>query len=118
MLDDEEHILLYYTQELTEAGHEVYTANSGAGLIDRIESIAPDVIVLDIKFPDDDGLELLQQVRAHYGDLPVILSSAYDSFQHTPAAIAADYYVVKSFNLDKLMLAIDRAVEASAAMCA
>ena len=121
LVDDEEHILQYYAHELSEAGHQVETLDTGNQLLSRIAFIDPEIVILDIKLIDYDGLELLQAIRKEYPDLPVILSTAYDSFRHDPKAMAADYYVVKSFDLSLLKTAVDRALEGncySLARCA
>ena len=112
LVDDEEYIRLFYSEELSEEGHEVATVASGHNLPRRIDSVQPDVIILDIKLLDYDGLELLQDIRSSYHDLPVILCTAYDTYKEDPKAIAADYYVIKSFDLSELKLAIHRAIEA------
>ena len=57
VVDDEQHIRHYYTEELTEEGHRVATAASGYRLLERIESFQPEVVVLDIRLVDYDGLE-------------------------------------------------------------
>jgi two-component system response regulator (stage 0 sporulation protein F) len=114
LVDDEEYIRLLYTAELAEEGHEVSTAGSGHALLKKIDLLKPEVVVLDIRLVDYDGLQLLQEVRNRHHDLPVILCTAYDTFKEDPKAIAADYYVVKSFDLSRLKTAIRRAVEASA----
>ena len=102
VVDDEAHIRLLYTEELTEEGYSVITAENGAGLLDRIDREKPDLVVLDIKMVDYNGLDLLQDIRNKYYDLPVILCSAYDTFKDDMKSIAADHYVVKSFELDEL----------------
>lgn len=112
MVDDEEYIRHYYTEELSEEGHRVWTAATGHELLRRIDSLQPEVVVLDIKLVDYDGLELLQEIRNHYPDLPIILCTAYDTYKYDRKAIAADYYVVKSFDLSELKRAVQRAVEA------
>ena len=53
-----------------------------------------------------DGLDLLQDIRNNYYDLPVILFTAYPEFKHDLRSIAADYYVVKSADLDELKVKI------------
>ena len=113
VVDDEEHIRRYYTEELSEEGHEVSTLASGQNLLREIERLQPEVVVLDIRLVDYDGLELLQEVRNCYHELPVILCTAYDTCKYDQKSIAADYYVVKSFDLSELKMAINRAVEAS-----
>jgi two-component system response regulator (stage 0 sporulation protein F) len=112
VVDDEEYIRHFYTVELSEEGHQVSTVASGHDLLRRIDLLRPDVVVLDIKLVDYDGLELLQQIRNRYHDLPVILCTAYDTYRCDQEAIAADYYVVKAFDLSELKMAIRKAIEA------
>jgi DNA-binding NtrC family response regulator len=116
LVDDEEHIRTYYTDELSEEGHEISTAASGYGLLRKIALWNPELVILDIKLVDHDGLELLQDIRSQYHDLPVILCTAYDTYKHDPKAMPADYYVVKSFDLSELKTAVRRAVEADISM--
>ena len=111
VVDDEEPIRLLYEEELTDEGYEVVLVASGQGLLERIEQESPDLVILDIKLSDADGLALLQEIRNRYYDLPVILSSAYEVFKRDVKAIAADAYVVKSSDLAPLKQAIRRALE-------
>ena len=112
VVDDEEHIRFFYREELSGEGHKVWTVATGHELLKRISHIRPEVVVLDIKLVDYDGLELLQEIRNQYHDLPVILCTAYDTYKEDPKSIAADYYVVKSFDLAQLKRAIEKALEA------
>lgn len=112
VVDDEEHIRLLYSEELRDAGYEVITAESGYKLLELIEKEKPDLVVLDIKMVDYNGLDLLQDIRAKFYDLPVILSTAYDTFKEDTKSMAADFYVVKSFDLTELKKKIAMALEA------
>ena len=112
IVDDEEHIRFLYSEELTEAGYEVITADSGYRLLERIEEEKPDLIVLDIKMVDYNGLDLLQDIRNKYYNLPVVLCTAYDTFKEDMKSIAADYYVIKSFDLSELKAKIAMALDA------
>lgn len=116
VVDDEEHIRMLYSEELSEEGYKVWAAATGHELLRRIKSLQPEVVVLDIRLVDYDGLELLQEIRNQYHDLPVILCTAYDTYKEDPKSIAADYYVVKSFDLSELKMAIQRALEATASV--
>ena len=116
LIDDEKHIRTLYTEELAEVGHQITTAASGRNLLKKIALLQPEVVVLDIKIGDYDGLELLQDIRNRHHSLPIILSSSYDLFKDDPRSIAADYYVVKSFDRSELKIAIQRAIEADASM--
>ena len=111
VVDDEEPIRLLYEEELTDEGYEVVSIASGQGLVERIEQESPDLVILDIKLADTDGLALLQEIRNRFYDLPVILSSAYEVFKRDVKAIAADAYVVKSSDMTPLKKAIHRALE-------
>jgi two-component system response regulator (stage 0 sporulation protein F) len=114
IVDDEEHIRFLYSEELTDAGYEVITAESGHGLMERIEKEKPDLVVLDIKMVDYNGLDLLQDIRNKFYNLPVVLCTAYDTFKEDMKSIAADFYVIKSFDLTELKNKIAMALEATA----
>ena len=68
-------------------------------------------MVLDIKLVDYDGLELLKEIREPNPDLPVIVCSAYDSYKYDQKASTADFYVVKSFDLLELKMAVRKILE-------
>ena len=81
IVDDEKHIRLLYSEELEEEGYEVALASDGSGIVDRIKDEKPDVVVLDIKMVSSNGLDVLQEIRNKYYNLPVILCSAYGSYK-------------------------------------
>ncbi|MBW2059687.1 MAG: response regulator [Deltaproteobacteria bacterium] len=114
IVDDEESIRLLYSEELTGDGYEVALAEDGHQLVERIEKEKPDVVILDIKMAEYNGLDLLQTIRERFYDLPVILCSAYSMFKGDLKSIAADYYVVKSSDLSELKRKINQALEAKA----
>jgi DNA-binding NtrC family response regulator len=116
LIDDEEHIRQYYQEELAEDGHEISTLSSGEGLLKNLDSLKPEAVVLDIRLVDYDGLELLPEIRSRHHDMPVILCSAYDTYKEDPKAVAADYYVIKSFDLSPLKVAIRKALETDESM--
>jgi DNA-binding response OmpR family regulator len=113
IVDDEEHIRFLYSEELSEAGYEVITADSGYRLMERIQDEKPDLIVLDIKMVDYNGLDLLQDIRNKFYNMPVVLCTAYDTFKEDMKSIAADFYVIKSFDLSELKSKIAMALEAN-----
>ena len=114
IVDDEEHIRYLYSEELSEVGYEVITADSGYKLLEKIEEESPDLIVLDIKMVDYNGLDLLQDIRNKFYNLPVVLCTAYDTFKEDMKSIAADFYVIKSFDLTELKNKIAMALETRA----
>ncbi|MEJ5376721.1 MAG: response regulator [bacterium] len=114
IVDDEEHIRMLYQVELEDEGYEVITAADGRDLLGLINRERPDLVVLDIKMAGYNGLDLLQEIRNRFYNLPVILCSAYDSFRRDMKSIAADFYVVKSSDLTQLKKTIVRALESAA----
>jgi len=116
VVDDQEHVRLLYSEELKEAGYEVTTAEGGYKLLERIEEEKPDLVILDIKMADYNGLDIPQDIRNDFYDLPGILSTAYDSFKDDMKSIAADFYVVKSYDLTELKNKIAMALETSIAV--
>jgi len=111
LVDDERAILQYYSEELAAEGHEILTTDSGDSLLERIGLCRPDLVVLDIKLGKWDGLDLLQDIRKSFYDMPVIICSAYDTFKRDIRTIAADYYVTKSYDLSELKDKIKMAIE-------
>ncbi|OPX34550.1 MAG: two-component system response regulator [Desulfobacteraceae bacterium 4484_190.1] len=114
IVDDEEHIRYLYSEELGEAGYEVITTDGGYQLLEMIEEEKPDLVVLDIKMVDYNGLDLLQDIRNKFYNLPVVLCTAYDTFKEDMKSIAADFYVIKSFDLTDLKKKIKMALESRA----
>ena len=103
VVDDESHIRMLYQEELQAAGFEVALSDGREPIMKVIEREQPDVVVLDIKLAGSvTGLDLLQTIRAADTTLPVVLSSAFESFQHDLKSIAADAYCVKSIDLTNL----------------
>lgn len=111
IVDDEESIQILYADEFTEEGYEVITTADGSRLLELIEEERPDLIVLDIVLGEYNGLDLLQDIRNIYHNLPVILCTAYSTFKYDLKSIAADHYVVKSSDLKELKLKVKMALE-------
>ncbi len=103
VVDDEKHIRMLYQEELQVEGYDVAVSDGEEPILEVVDRERPAIVILDIKLGvNRSGLDLLQDIRSRYTDLPVILSTAYDSFQHDLKSIAADFYVVKSVDLTEL----------------
>lgn len=111
VIDDEKHVRMLYQEELKNEGYDVAVSDGSEPVVDVIRREKPKILILDIKLgPDTSGLDLLQTLRGPFPDLPVILSTAYDSFQHDLKSIAADFYVVKSVDLTELKQTVKEAL--------
>jgi len=102
VVDDEDHILKLYQEELAEEGYQVTTATTGEQALRAAETESPDVVVLDIKLRDQNGLEILGGLRKLGPNRPIILNSAYSVYKNDFQSWLADAYLVKSSNLDEL----------------
>ncbi len=102
VVDDEESIRVLCAEELGEEGYEVITAGEGKEVLQLIESARPSGVVLDIRMEDCNGLDLLQEIRNANPNLPIVLNTAYDSYREDVKSVAADGYVVKSYDLSEL----------------
>ena len=111
IVDDDEPIQILYADELTEEGYDVITTGDGVGLLGLIEKEQPNLVVLDIRLGETNGLDLLQDIRNTYYELPVILCSAYSAFKYDLKSIAADYFVVKSSDFSELKVKIKMALQ-------
>jgi DNA-binding response OmpR family regulator len=102
VVDDEESIRTLYAEELGGEGHKVITTGKCEEVSELISSEEVSVVVLDIRMDDCDGLDLLQELRNDYPTTPIILNTAYDSYKDDVKSDAADYYIVKSYDLTEL----------------
>ena len=102
VVDDEKAMRMLYAEELADEGYEVITNDGDSQILSLIKEKEPDVIVMDIRLGKQNGLDLLQDIRNKYYNMPVILCTAYATYKYDLKSIAADYYVVKSSNLSEL----------------
>jgi DNA-binding response OmpR family regulator len=107
-VEDEPSIRSTY-ERLFASHYEMAFAASGTEALRRLASFAPDVLVLDMRLPDTDGVALLQEIRASHPALPVIVTTAYVSMEPllTVLALGHSGYLVKPFNMDDLAARID-----------
>lgn len=103
VVDDEEGIRFLYKEELEEEGYDVVLASNGDEALEVLNTDnAINMVLLDIKMPGKDGVEVLRMVKEKYEGIPVILSTAYPHYKHEFGTWACDAYVVKSSDLTEL----------------
>ena len=91
--------------------YEMAFATSGTEALRLLEDFQPDVLVLDMRLPDTDGVTVLQQVRVSRPQLPVIVTTAYVSMEPLISVLDLGHsgYLVKPFSMDDLAARIDAA---------
>jgi CheY-like chemotaxis protein len=112
VVDDDEFTCDAVRRLLTRMGYTTACAQSGADALTLLETVQPDVIVLDWMMPEMDGLEVLRKLRADpkTKDVPVLLYSAADdaAMQKQAAKLGACECVLKSGGFYPLYERIER----------
>lgn len=106
VIEDEKNLRILYQQEFERDGFEVVTAANAVDGLQLVEAERPDLVVMDIRLPGMDGLEAMSRVLDKNPKIPVVLNSAYSSYQDSFMSWAADAYVVKSADTGELRLRV------------
>ncbi len=112
LVEDDENENALYEQLLTAEGYRVFCAYSGLEALDLMKRMMPDLAIIDISMPGMDGIELMNRLLAANHRLPVILNTAYSSYQEDFRAWSADACVVKSSDVSCLISTVKRVLEA------
>ncbi len=110
VVDDNRLFRVTLSDELRDAGYDVYEFTNGQAVLAQIRDNTPDVIISDIKMPHMSGLELLAVIKRDYKDISFILMTAYASIDSAVKAMkeGAYDYLVKPFESEKLMIILHR----------
>ncbi|MBL7177470.1 MAG: sigma-54-dependent Fis family transcriptional regulator [Desulfobacteraceae bacterium] len=110
IVDDEMIVRESLYQWFKKYGHEVATASSGFEALKKIKEVPFDLLFVDIKMPEMNGIELLGKVKEEYPDTIVIIMTAYGSIETAVQAmkLGANDYLLKPFKPDQLSLVIEK----------
>ncbi|MBN2074620.1 MAG: response regulator [Dehalococcoidales bacterium] len=97
VVDDEPKVLKFIEVDLKLQGFKVTTLTSGREALEQVDSLNPDIILLDIVMPEVNGLEVLKQLRT-YSELPVIAFSADSTNKYKALLNGANDFIVKPFD--------------------
>jgi len=107
VVDDDKQIVRLVQSYLEQAGYAVLTAYDGATALRTIRTERPDLVVLDLMLPDQDGWSITRTVRADasQASLPIIMLTARieDTDKIVGLEIGADDYIAKPFNPRELV---------------
>jgi DNA-binding response OmpR family regulator len=104
IVDDEANIRELVSLYLTAAGFSVETAEDGREAIEKVRSLSPDIVVLDIMLPGATGAEVTAALR-EFSQVPIVMLTARDADMDKVALLeaGADDYVVKPFSPPELV---------------
>jgi two-component system nitrogen regulation response regulator GlnG len=103
VVDDDRAVRFVLATALREAGYAVTAFDAAAAVLDALKTRpAPDLLFTDVRMPGDDGLVLLDAVKARHPRLPVVVMSAYTDIASTAGAFrgGAHEFLSKPFDLD------------------
>jgi CheY-like chemotaxis protein len=111
VVDDDPQLLSYLALALGGSGFVVETAADGSEALRRVAERPPDAVVLDVRMPGLDGLEVCRRIRTG-ADLPVLLLTALTAEPDEVAGFeaGADDYLAKPFRLAELVARVRRLV--------
>jgi len=109
-VEDEQALKVSYLRFFGERYQMAFAAD-GAQAMRTLDDFDPDVLVLDMRLPDTDGIALLQRIREHHPALPVVVTTAYVSMEPLMKVLDLGHsaYLVKPFDFDVLGQRIDAA---------
>ena len=104
VVDDEPIVLKSCRLVLEAEGWEVVSAASVEEALSRLESITPDLLLIDVKMPVHDGMYLMRQVKEMKPDIPIIVMSGYPTRETISKAedLGAATFLPKPFTPDEL----------------
>jgi len=115
VVEDEPNVRKFVSVNLAQRGHRVLEAENGQRALEHLNDQKPELLILDIKLPDFSGWEILNRIHTvptRPADFPVLVMTASPVDQnyilkHYPAVVEI---LIKPFNTDKLIAAIQRAL--------
>jgi two-component system response regulator AtoC len=111
IIDDEQSLLESLEMFLSEKGYLVSCATSASEGLEMNSSFQPDVIILDVRLPDKDGLEILGELQKRHKEKNIIIITAFHDMDTTIKAmkLGALEYIPKPIDIEELEQAVERA---------
>ncbi len=113
VVDDERNIQLTLSRALSMEGYAVELAGGGREALEKIAALPVDVVVMDVRMPDLDGLSVLEKARETRPELPVVIMSGHGSIETVRSAFrlgAFDYLEKPITEKEKLLVAVRNAL--------
>ena len=116
IIEDDPLVSRTLTSQLAKRGFEIIAAENGEDGVRSFAERCPDLVLLDIRLPDIDGLEVLRKIKEKNRRAIILVMTAFDDMKTTVEAIklGAYEYLVKPLNAAELDLTIDKALQVRA----
>ena len=115
IVDDQAGIRMLLDEVLSHEGYCTFQASNGKIALEIVRSDNPDLVLLDMKIPGMDGLDILKHIKALNSTIKVIMMTAYGELDIMKEAIqlGAAMHFTKPFDIDELILAIHQQLSSS-----
>src|ERR1043165_2469932 len=115
LVEDEENLHEALKLNLELEGYEITSAYDGAAALKTVQSEYFDLIILDIMLPEMDGIAVTESIRIQQNEVPILILSARNSSADRVLGLkkGADDYLTKPFNLEELLLRVDKLINKS-----
>ncbi|RAK20471.1 two-component system response regulator (stage 0 sporulation protein F) [Anoxybacillus vitaminiphilus] len=110
IVDDQYGIRILLNEVFQKEGYTTFQAANGVQALDVVQKHLPDLVLLDMKIPGMDGIEILKRIKAINQDIRVIIMTAYgelDMIQETKE-LGAIMHFAKPFDIDELRAAVKK----------
>ncbi|HEX8378756.1 MAG TPA: response regulator [Pedobacter sp.] len=107
VVEDDTDILFIVQFILKDAGFEIFTSADGENLMEVIGNCRPDLILMDVRLPKQDGRLLCESIKAQMKEMPIIVMSAHADYRNTMQQTGADDFISKPFDMEKLVQRIN-----------
>jgi two-component system response regulator AtoC len=116
IIDDDALIRKTLSLHLSKQGYDVQAAADGTSGFQKYEEMDPDLVILDIRLPDVDGLEVLREIKERDNRVSILIMTAFDDMKTTVEAVkrGAFEYLVKPLDYMALDLTIEKAFQVKA----
>src|SRR3954467_6960003 len=113
IVEDEENFHEALRLNLELEGYSVSSAYDGSQALKTVEQEYFDLIIMDIMLPEVDGITVIETIRVHNNEVPILILSAKNSSADRVLGLkkGADDYLTKPFNLEELMLRVQKLIE-------
>ncbi|MEW6732440.1 MAG: sigma-54 dependent transcriptional regulator [Acidobacteriota bacterium] len=113
IVDDQPSVRFGLVSLLESEGYRTAMAENGQQALLAVRENAPSLVLLDLRLPDMDGLELLQSIKAIDDDVPVIILTAYGTIESAVRALkgGAENFLTKPFDPDSLLIVLGKTLE-------